>query len=89
MLSKNEISRAVTALRELTDVIERIEKATWPESQSDVLRKVEPVGAPVVSAADAALAALANLQRRVDELKAADAARASDDAMRKTYRVQS
>ena len=41
MLTKSEIAKAVEAVRNLADIIERLEKATWPESQSDVLRKID------------------------------------------------
>jgi len=40
-LTKTEISRAVTAIRDLAEIIERIEKASWPETQNDVLRKAD------------------------------------------------
>jgi hypothetical protein len=82
-LTKSEIGRAVTALRELTDIIERLEKATWPESQSDVLRKA--LAEPKADPSAAALALLADLTRQVDELTAADASRAANEAVRKTY----
>ena len=38
-LTKAEIGRAVTAVRELSEIIERIEKATWPETQNDVFER--------------------------------------------------
>jgi hypothetical protein len=56
--------------------------------ESDIIRKSD-LDAPVVSAADAALASLADLQARVDELKCADAKRNADEAVCKRFRVQS
>jgi hypothetical protein len=86
MLSKSEIAKAVEAIRSLSDIIERLEKATWPESQSDVLRKADLVEANADPSA-AALAALADLTRRVADLHAADAKRYADEAVRKTWSV--
>jgi hypothetical protein len=76
-LTKAEIGRAVTALRELSDIIERLEKATWPESQSDVLRKTDLADEtrPRASIDDAlrkrAIDTLADLERRAAVLEAA------------------
>jgi hypothetical protein len=71
-LTKADIGRAVTALRELSEIIERLEKATWPESQSDVLRKLDDM--PRASTDDAlrkrAIDALADLERRAAVLEA-------------------
>jgi hypothetical protein len=67
MLTKTEIAKAVEAIRALTDVIERLEKATWPESQSDVLRKLAE---PKEDAAALALAILADAERRIERLEA-------------------
>jgi hypothetical protein len=89
MLTKNEIERAVEAVRALTDIVEKMHKASWPAaSDSDVLRKVDHVE-PMGDAAERALDMLDALTRQVDALKDADAARAEADAMRKTYRVRS
>jgi predicted CopG family antitoxin len=67
MLTKTEIAKAVEAIRALTDVIERLEKATWPESQSDVLRKLAE---PKEDAAARALAILGDAERRIERLEA-------------------
>lgn len=72
-LSKAEIGRAVIAIRELSDIIERLEKATWPlSSQSDVLRKSDLIDAsPRASGDDIAKRALdhiADLNARIDAL---------------------
>jgi hypothetical protein len=92
-LTKAEIGRAVAAVRELSDLIERLEKASWPETQNDVLRKSDLLdGAlpPRASRSDdatakAALAALADAQRRLDKL---EAGRDMDSqSPRKTYSV--
>jgi hypothetical protein len=56
-------------------------------NESDIIRKVDHVE-PKDDAASRALAALADLTRRVADLKAADAARASDDAIRKACVVK-
>jgi hypothetical protein len=69
MLTKSEIAKAVEAVRNLADIIQRLEKATWPESQSDVLRKadlVEPKDDPSAEA----LAKLADAERRIERLEA-------------------
>jgi hypothetical protein len=68
-LTKTDISRAVTAIRELSDIIERLHKATWPEEAGDVLRKSDltdhlPRASLTADAATRALAALADLERR-------------------------
>jgi hypothetical protein len=38
-LTKADVTRAVSAVRDLAEIIERIEKATWPDGAGDVLRK--------------------------------------------------
>jgi hypothetical protein len=76
-LTKSEIGRAVTALRELSEIIERLEKSTWPESQNDVLRKADglhPRASAVLGGDDIAktvLAKLADANARLDRLGAA------------------
>jgi hypothetical protein len=67
MLTKTEIAKAVEAIRALTDVIERLEKATWPESQSDIIRKLAE---PKEDAAARALGVLAEAERRIERLEA-------------------
>jgi hypothetical protein len=75
ILTKAEIGRAVTAIRELSDIIERLEKSTWPlSSQNDVLRKADglhPRASRSDDAATKALATLADAERRVARLEAA------------------
>jgi hypothetical protein len=87
-LTKTEIGRAVTAIRDLAEIIERLEKSTWPESQSDVLRKADLIDEPRASGNDivkAALAALADPERRLDKLEAGRDLDAQSP--RKTYSV--
>jgi hypothetical protein len=69
MLTKSEIAKAVEAIRSLSDVIERLEKATWPESQSDVLRKSD-LAEPKDDVASRALALLAEAEKRMERLEA-------------------
>jgi hypothetical protein len=71
-LTKSEISRAVTALRELSDIIEKLHKSTWPASDSDILRKLDSalIDEPRASA-KAATAALEDLERRTAALEGA------------------
>jgi hypothetical protein len=69
MLTKSEIARAVEAVRALTDVIEKLHKASWPDAVGDIIRKAdlaEPKGDP----ASAALAVLEDAKRRVERLEA-------------------
>jgi hypothetical protein len=41
-LSKAEVAKAVTAIRDLTEIVEKLNKAAWPEAvDNDVLRKAE------------------------------------------------
>jgi hypothetical protein len=91
-LTKSEIGRAVTAIRELSDLIERLEKASWPEAHSDVLRKADLADVqPRASTDDVAkrgLDALADLERRFADLKAADASREEALTIRKTYTIE-
>jgi hypothetical protein len=74
ILTKAEIGRAVTALRDLTDIIERLEKSTWPlSSQDDVLRKADGLHPRPSRSDDAsakALAALDDAAKRLDCLDA-------------------
>jgi hypothetical protein len=73
-------------------VIEKLHKASWPDAvDSDILRKADHVEprASTDDIAKRALDALADLKRQVDALRAADAARARDDAIRKACVVQS
>jgi hypothetical protein len=98
MLTKTEIGRAVTAIRELTDIIERLEKSTWPAAgDSDIIRKAESdpyddarraLGLPVADRAAqsaAALAALADAEKRIERLEASRAAELEQAETRKTY----
>jgi hypothetical protein len=72
MLTKSEIAKAVEAVRNLADIIERLEKATWPESQSDVLRKADlDLDLRAGDAASRALALLEDAKRRVERIEAA------------------
>lgn len=91
-LTKAEIGRAVTAVRELSEIIERIEKATWPETQNDVLRKSDLLDAePRASTDDVAKRALdmlGDLERKVADLKGADASREEALTMRKTSTIR-
>jgi hypothetical protein len=88
MLSKSDIEKAVEAVRSLSDIVEKLHKAaTWPAaSDNDIIRK-DAIADPKADPADVALAALADLTRRVDELKAADAKRLAAEAGRKTWSV--
>jgi hypothetical protein len=72
MLTKSEITKAVEAIRSLSDVIERLEKATWPESQSDVLRKLdnERRASDAYDPAKRALGILDDAERRIERLEA-------------------
>jgi hypothetical protein len=83
MLSKSEIAKAVEAIRSLSDVIERLEKATWPESQSDVVRKAD-LAEPKDDIAKRALAILDDAKRRIERLEAQRDLDAQTP--RKTYR---
>jgi hypothetical protein len=83
MLTKSEIAKAVEAIRSLSDVIERLEKATWPESQSDVLRKSD-LAEPKDDVASRALALLAEAEKRMERLEASRDL-AEQYAPRKTY----
>ena len=91
VLSKAEIGRAVTALRELSDIIERLEKATWPESQSDVLRKTDLADEtrPRASTDDAlrkrVLDTLTDLEQRAAVL---EAGRDLDDQHARKYTIR-
>jgi hypothetical protein len=69
MITKNEIAKAVEAIRSLSDIIERLEKSTWPESQSDVLRKSD-LAEPKDDVASRALALLAEAEKRMERLEA-------------------
>jgi hypothetical protein len=74
-LTKAEIGRAVTAIRELADLIERLEKATWPAAgDSDIIRKADLDLAPQIATRAAqnaaALAALADAEKRIEKLEA-------------------
>jgi hypothetical protein len=41
-LTTSDIGRAVDAIRELSDVIEKLHKSTWPdEDRNDILRKAD------------------------------------------------
>ena len=86
MLTKTEIAKAVEAVRALTDIVERLQKATWPETQSDVLRKSDLTDLPRASdaggAASRALAILEDAKRRVEKL---EASRDMDQQHRKTF----
>jgi hypothetical protein len=87
-ITKAEIGRAVAAIRELSDVIERLEKSTWPlSSQNDVLRKADGLH-PRASRSDdvsaKALATLAAAERRVVQL---EASRDCDAQVRKTWTI--
>jgi hypothetical protein len=88
-LTKAEITSAVAALRELSDIIERLEKATWPESQSDALRKTDLADMPRASTYDAlrkrAIDTLADLERRAAVL---EAARDLDDQHARKYTIR-
>jgi hypothetical protein len=87
MLSKNEIARAVEAVRALTDVIEKLHKSTWPDvADSDILRKADLVE-PKDDVADAALAALAEAEKRMERLEASRDL-AEQYAPRKTMRYE-
>jgi hypothetical protein len=83
MLTKSEIAKAVEAVRNLADIIERLEKATWPESQSDVLRKIDHAQ-PKDDPSAEALAKLADAERRLERIEAARDYEAQH-APRKTY----
>jgi hypothetical protein len=83
MITKNEIAKAVEAVRALTDVIEKLHKSTWPDvADSDILRKADLVEPKDV--ADAALAALAEAKQRIERLEATRDLEAQY-ATRKTY----
>lgn len=91
-MNANEIESAIEhAINALSLAKLALSKSALPVfNPSDVLRKVEPL-AEHWSPGDpgaAALAALADLQGRVGELKAADAARVRDDMARKACRVE-
>jgi hypothetical protein len=72
-LTKSDIGRAVDAIRELSDVIEKLHKSTWPDAdRSDVLRKAFLGDDPRASVAmRAAQAAMEDLNARLDRLEAA------------------
>jgi hypothetical protein len=87
-LTKVEIEKAVAAIRSLSDVIEKLHKSTWPDvADGDIIRK-DGIADPKADPADVALAAMADLRRRLDELQAADAGRARDDEIRKSCAVK-
>jgi hypothetical protein len=51
-LTKSDIGRAVDAIRELSDVIEKLHKSTWPdEDRNDELRKSDLTDTPRASTA--------------------------------------
>jgi hypothetical protein len=78
-LTKSEIATAVEAVRALSDVIEKLHKALWPEDAGDVLRKLDDPEKFVTArqhiddraAVDRTLAALADAERRLDKLEGA------------------
>jgi hypothetical protein len=89
-LTKTEIGRAVTAIRELSEIIERLHKATWPEEAGDIIRKSDlldhlPRASQSVDVSIKALVALESLNRRLDKLEAGRDIDAQTP--RKTYSV--
>jgi hypothetical protein len=75
MLTANEIAKAVEAVRALTDIVEKMHKATWPDvDRGDVLRKADldlPRASDAGDAASRALALLEDAKRRVERIEAA------------------
>jgi hypothetical protein len=69
-LTKSEIATAVEAIRSLSDLIERLEKATWPETQNDVLRKADLLDHSDDAITKRGLDALADLERRTARIEA-------------------
>jgi hypothetical protein len=92
MLTKSEIAKAVEAIRSLSDVIEKLHKATWPAaSDSDVLRKINDPSASAkpltIADYNAALADLEDLAHHVAKL-GAQKDMDEQHALRKTVRYE-
>jgi hypothetical protein len=88
-LTKSDIGRAVDAIRELSDVIEKLHKSTWPDDdRNDILRKAHLSDDPRASRGDAVKRAqdvLDDLHRRMDRLEAGRDMEAQ--TTRKTYTI--
>jgi hypothetical protein len=70
MLTQSEIAKAVEAVRSLTDIVEKLHKAWWPDvDRGDILRKLD-LDPPMGDAASRALAILEDAERRIARLEA-------------------